>query len=130
MKKGFTKFLLLLVILFSGYGNFYGHFNDLSDMKISSAILIKRSAYGEKYLDKRHSFETFKRKACFLDNEDTEENFSTIQKQLVKNNYFLNFLSHNKLAVYSVAFTKKVNDCKIFNLLSNKVYLLFQVFRI
>lgn len=129
MKKRCANFLLLIVILLSGYGHVAAHTNELRDKKTYSPLLI-RAADKEQHLDKNHWFETFKRKGCLVDNEEIEENFSAAQKQLVKSNYFLNFLSDNKLTLHATVFTKRGNYCKAFSLLSNKVYLLFQVFRI
>ncbi|MCC9065022.1 hypothetical protein ACHRV1_25795 [Flavobacterium aquidurense] len=129
MKKWFTKFLLLFIILLGGQGNVNAQSSQLSHHQLNLIIPVINSVPGH-CLDRGRFFETFKRKACLLDNEETEENFAGIQKQLVKSTYFLNFLGSNKLTEYTVAFTKKVNYRKIFNLFSNKVYVLFQVFRI
>lgn len=129
MEKRFTNFLLFIIILLGGHGSVNAHINE-SLQNRNSVVFIKRNSVKERYLDKNHFFETFKRKACLFDNEETEENFSGLQKQLLKSTYFLNFLCSNKLAEYSVAFTKKVNYRKNFSLLSNKVYVLFEVFRI
>ncbi|MDQ6532147.1 hypothetical protein [Flavobacterium sp. LHD-85] len=130
MKKWFIKFLPSLIILLSGYGNAYANSNQFANNKLHCTVFVNGNLNTENYTTKNHSFETFKRKGCLLDNEENEENFSSIQKQLAKSNYFLSFLCNNKFVVSSTDFTKKVNDCKIFTLLYNKVYLLFQVFRI
>ncbi|MNY33489.1 hypothetical protein D3C86_1677700 [compost metagenome] len=130
MKKWFIKFLLLFIILLGGHGNINAQISQFTHQKVKLLIPTKGNSSAEHYLDKGQSFQIFKRKACLLDNEETEENFSLVQKQPLKSSYFLSFLCSNKLAEYSVAFTKKVNYCKIFSLLSNKVYILFEVFRI
>jgi hypothetical protein len=130
MKKWFIKFLLLFIILLGGHGKVNAQISQFTHQHVKFIISIKGNSSSEHYLDGGRSFQTFKRKACLLDNEETEENFSVIQKQLLKSTYFLNFLGSNKWAEYSVAFTKKVNYRKIFSLLSNKVYILFEVFRI
>lgn len=129
MKKWFTNFTLLLVILLIGYGSVYISSSQFSEKKPHSSALQEIKLDTGTYLAKRHFVETFKRKCCLLDNEENEENFSTIQKQLVKSSYFLHFLCSNKFAVCP-AFNKKANNFKISTLLSNKVYLRFQVFRI
>ncbi|ABQ07412.1 hypothetical protein [Flavobacterium johnsoniae] len=129
MKKWFASFTLLLVVLLMGYGSVYTSSSQFSEKKPQPAALREIKSDTGAYLAKRHSVETFKRKCCLLDNEENEENFSTIQKQLVKSSCFLHFLLRNKFAVCP-AFNKKADNFKIFALLSNKVYLRFQVFRI
>lgn len=126
MKKWFASFTLLLVVLLMGYGSVYTSSSQFSEKKPQPAALREIKPDTGAYRAKRHSVETFKRKCCLLDNE---ENFSTIQKQLVKSSCFLHFLRRNKFAVCP-AFNKKADNFKIFALLSNKVYLRFQVFRI
>lgn len=129
MKNWCTKFLLSIVILLNGYGNVYAHNNIVLYKKFSFCTLTDHTQ-SESKLNRGRSFESFKRKICLFDNEENEDNFSATQKQVVKNNYFLIFHSSNHFVVSATAFTQKVNDCKIFSLLDNKVYLLFQVFRI
>ncbi|WP_281228995.1 hypothetical protein [Flavobacterium aquiphilum] len=130
MKNWCTKLLLSVVIFLNGYGNGYAHLNTFSNNKFSFITEFKTNFTNEHNITRGRSFATFKRKICLFDNEENEENFSSVQKQLVKNNYFLIFQSNNRFVVSATTFTQKVNDCKIFSLLYNKVYLLFQVFRI
>ncbi|MCR4029719.1 MULTISPECIES: hypothetical protein [Flavobacterium] len=130
MKNWCIKLLLSIVLLINGSGNAYAHFNTFSYKNFSFITISKDNSTNEHTLNRGRSFDSFKRKICLFDNEENEENFSTVQKQLVKNNYFLIFHSSNHFVVSSTAFTQKVNDCKIFSLLDNKVYLLLQVFRI
>ncbi|MEN2399155.1 hypothetical protein GKZ90_0005170 [Flavobacterium sp. MC2016-06] len=130
MKKWSIKILLSLGILLCGYATVHGYFTPFSENSLHTAFHIKTSSDKANLLDRNQSFERFKRKGCLVDNEENDENFSSIQKQLVKNNYFLNFLCSDKAALYSSTLTKKVNTGKIFSLPANKVYLLFQVFRI
>jgi hypothetical protein len=118
MKKWSIKILLSLGILLCGYATVHGYFTPFSENSLHTAFHIKTSS------DKANLL------GCLVDNEENDENFSSIQKQLVKNNYFLNFLCSDKAALYSSTLTKKVNTGKIFSLPANKVYLLFQVFRI
>lgn len=130
MKKWFIKFLLLFITLLGSHNNVSSQVCHFPHHHVKLLFPIKGISSTEHYLDKGQSFQTFKRKACLLDNEETEENFSAIGKQLSKSTYFLNFLGRTKLADRSVAFTKKVNYYKTFSLLSNKLYILLQVFRI
>jgi len=131
MRKWFTHFTLLSVILLLGYGSSYTcASHPFSQKKTSSAERREINSDNGTYLARKHFVETFKRKICLFDNEENEDNFSAAQKQLVKNNYFLIFHSSNHFVASATALTQKVNDCKIFSLLDNKVYLLFQVFRI
>ncbi len=129
MKNWCTKLLLSIVILLNGYGTGYAHTVIVTYKKFSFCATANDIKQQQK-LGAGRTFETFKRKMCLFDNEENEENFSSVQKQLVKSNYFLIFHSSNHFVHSATAFTQKVNDCKIFSLLDNKVYLLFQVFRI
>ncbi|SFC75795.1 hypothetical protein [Flavobacterium phragmitis] len=129
MKNWCTKLLLSIVILLSGYGSGYAHTSIITYKKLSFCATFHGIEH-QQILGTGRSFETFKRKMCLFDNEENEEHFSTVQKQIAKNNYFLTFHRNSPFAVSATAFTQKVNDCKIFSLLDNKVYLLFQVFRI
>jgi hypothetical protein len=135
MKKWLFKILLsLYILLLSGSGHLYTQKHQLSKSSISSAYIIveKKSSEGL-FLNKIRSAE-FKQqngRCCVLDTEDTEEEFSSNSKGLLKNSYFLNFLDYNNPAVHSSVFiSNKANYCKIVSLLSNKIYRLFQVFRI
>ncbi|MBZ4035393.1 hypothetical protein K6T82_11495 [Flavobacterium sp. 17A] len=130
MKNWCTKLFLSIVILLNGYGNVYAHATTSKVTDFSSSLIFKTNFNTEHQINRGRTFESFKRKICLFDNEENEENFSSVQKQIVKSNYFLIFHCNNQTAVSTTAFTKKVNDCKIFSLLDNKVYLLFQVFRI
>jgi hypothetical protein len=130
MRRWFIHFALLSVILLLGYGSSYTCASQFSQKKTSSAERREINSDTGTYLARRHFVETFKRKICLFDNEENEENFSSVQKQLVKNNYFLIFHNSDYFVLSATAFTRKVNDCKIFSLLYNKVYLLIQVFRI
>lgn len=130
MKNWCTKLLLSIVILLNGYGNVYAHSTASRVNDFSSSLIFKTDFTTAHQINRGRLFESFKRKICLFDNEENEDNFSATQKQLVKNNYFLIFHSSNNFVVSTTAFTQKVNDCKIFSLLDNKVYLLFQVFRI
>lgn len=130
MKNWCIKLLLSIVILLNGYGNVYAHTVTSKGADFSLSLISKTDFNTEHQINRGRSFESFKRKICLFDNEENEENFSSVQKQIVKSNYFLLFHCNNPFAVSTTAFTKKVNDCKIFSLLDNKVYLLFQVFRI
>ncbi|MFC0779602.1 hypothetical protein [Flavobacterium sp. HJSW_4] len=130
MKNWCTKLLLSIVILLNGYGNVYAHSAVSRVNDFSSSLIFKTDFNAGHQINRGRLFETFKRKICLFDNEENEDNFSSAQKQLVKSNYFLIFHSSNHFVVSTTAFTQKVNDCKIFSLLYNKVYLLFQVFRI
>lgn len=129
MKNWCAKFLLSIAILLNGYGTIYAHHNIVISKKISFCTLYN-NVQNEPVLNRGRSFESFKRKMCLFDNEENEENFSSVQKQLVKSNYFLIFHISSHFAASATAFTQKVNGSKIFSLLDNKVYLLFQVFRI
>ncbi|MEN2412210.1 hypothetical protein [Flavobacterium mesophilum] len=130
MKNWCTKLLLSIVILLNGYGNVYAHSTTSIVNDFSSSLIFKTDFNTAHQINHGRLFETFKRKICLFDNEENEDNFSASQKQLAKSNYFLTFHSSNHFVVSATAFTQKVNDCKIFSLLDNKVYLLFQVFRI
>lgn len=133
MKKSLFRFLLFLcIILLSGISQLHAQLYSISGFN-TSYIAVKKENSGELFSNKVHSFEfkKLRRKACLLDNEEKEEEFSSIQKQLVKSSFFLNVIYNNKLATLTSTFiSKKVGYFKSFNLLSNKVYLLFQVFRI
>lgn len=129
MKNWCTKLFISIVILLNGYGSTYAHNNIVIYKKFSFCTVIN-NIQNEASLNRGRSFESFKRKMCLFDNEENEENFSSVQKQLVKSNYFSIFHISSHFAVSATAFTQKVNGCKIFSLLYNKVYLLFQVFRI
>jgi hypothetical protein len=130
MKKWLTKILLSFGILLCGYASMHGCFSHFTENSLYTSVHIKSTPDKASYSDRNQSFERFKRKGCLVDNEENDENFSSIQKQLVKNNYFLNLFCSNKAVLYTTALTKKVNTGKIFSLPANKVYLLFQVFRI
>ncbi len=130
MKNWCTKLLLSIAILLNGYGTVYAHSATSKVNDFSSSLIFKTDSTTAHQINRGRLFETFKRKICLFDNEENEDNFSAAQKQLVKSNYFLIFHSSNHFVVSATAFTKKVNDCKIFSLLDNKVYLLLQVFRI
>lgn len=129
MKNWCTKLFISIVILLNGYGNTYAHQNIVTYKKFSFCTLVS-TIQNQNNINRGRSFECFKRKMCLFDNEENEENFSSAEKQLIKSNYFLIFHCNNLFTVATTAFTQKVHDCKIFSLLYNKVYLLFQVFRI
>ncbi|MBL0737803.1 hypothetical protein JI750_12935 [Flavobacterium sp. GN10] len=129
MKNWCTKLFISIVILLNGYGSAYAHHNIVIFKKFSFCTLVN-NVHNEPELNRGRSFESFKRKICLFDNEENEDNFSAAQKQPAKNNYFLIFHSTNHFVHSATAFTQKVNGRKIFSLLDNKVYLLFQVFRI
>lgn len=130
MKNWCIKLLLSIVILLNGHGVVYAHAADSKINNFSFSFIFKTEFSGEYHLKKGRTFESFKRKMCLFDNEENEDNFSAAQKQPVKGSYFSIFHCSNLFTIAETAFTKKVNDCKIFSLLYNKVYLLFQVFRI
>ncbi len=130
MKNWCIKLLLSVVILINGYGNVYAHSASSGVNYFSSSLIFKTDFPNAHQINRGRLFESFKRKICLFDNEENEDNFSGAQKQLVKNNYFLIFQSSDHYVASATAFTQKVKDCKFFNLLDNKVYLLFQVFRI
>ncbi|KRB58514.1 hypothetical protein [Flavobacterium sp. Root186] len=130
MKKWFTTFLFLFIFLLDGHANSNTQISQSAHHRLNFINPSLGYFHNESYLDTGHSFETFKRKAILLDNEETEENFSAVQKLFAKSTYFLSFLCRDRLTSYSIAFTKKVNYRKIFSLLYVEVNVLFQVFRI
>lgn len=133
MNKWFIKFLLSCIVLLSGYGKVHAQFNQYAVKQEPSSILIKVDSHKQQSSDKMNSsdLKKLKRKICILENEENEEESGSVAKQIIKSNYFLNFFSDDKIAISaSIYNTKKLNYYKKFILLSNKVYLLFEVFRI